>query len=296
MAVSGSKDFEPNVADYVEEAFERCGLEYRTGYDSVTARRSLNFLFADWANRGLNRWTIQQVTQTLATGISEYPVGTITATVGASGSLSIAETITGSSSGVTASIITKPSSTTVTLTVPSGTFNSGETITGSTSGATTTISASPSLEDVQSSIDILSSVVRRDNSDISVLRISRGDFLNIPNKTTPGRPTQFYVDRQITPVVKIWPQPENSTDALIYDRLVRIDDADAAVNTVDIPFRFYPCLAAGLAYYISLKRAPDRIQILKAIYDEEFTRAAEEDRDKANLNLVPAYSFISAIS
>ena len=296
MAVSGSKDFEPNVADYVEEAFERCGLEYRTGYDSVTARRSLNFLFADWANRGLNRWTIQQVTQTLATGISEYPVGTITATVGASGSLSIAETITGSSSGVTASIITKPSSTTVTLTVPSGTFTSGETITGSTSGATTTISASPSLEDVQSSIDILSSVVRRDNSDISVLRISRGDFLNIPNKTTPGRPTQFYVDRQITPVVKIWPQPENSTDALIYDRLVRIDDADAAVNTVDIPFRFYPCLAAGLAYYISLKRAPDRIQILKAIYDEEFTRAAEEDRDKANLNLVPAYSFISAIS
>jgi len=68
------------------------------------------------------------------------------------------------------------------------------------------------------------------------------------------------------------------------------------VNTVDVPFRFYPCLAAGLAYYISLKRAPDRIQILKAIYDEEFTRAAEEDRDKANLNLVPAYSFISAVS
>jgi hypothetical protein len=296
MAVSGSKDFEPNVADYVEEAFERCGLEYRTGYDSVTARRSLNFLFADWANRGLNRWTIEQVSQTLATGISDYPVGIITATVGASGSLSVAETITGSSSGVTASIITKPSSTTVTLTIPTGTFTSGETITGGTSGATTTISASPSLEDVQSSIDILSAVVRRDNSDISVLRISRGDYLNIPNKTTSGRPTQFYVDRQITPTVKVWPEPENNTDVLVYDRLVRIDDADAAVNTVDVPFRFYPCLAAGLAYYISLKRAPDRIQILKAIYDEEFTRAAEEDRDKANLNLVPAYSFISAVS
>ena len=142
----------------------------------------------------------------------------------------------------------------------------------------------------------MSAVVRRDNSDISVLRISRGDYLNIPNKTTSGRPTQFYVDRQITPTVKVWPEPENNTDVLVYDRLVRIDDADAAVNTVDVPFRFYPCLAAGLAYYISLKRAPDRIQILKAIYDEEFTRAAEEDRDKANLNLVPAYSFISAVS
>ena len=75
MAVSGSKDFEPNVADYVEEAFERCGLEYRTGYDSVTARRSLNFLFADWANRGLNRWTIEQVSQTLATGVSQSRSG-----------------------------------------------------------------------------------------------------------------------------------------------------------------------------------------------------------------------------
>ena len=76
MAVSGSKDFEPNVAEYVEEAFERCGLELRTGYDARTARRSLNFLFADWANRGLNQWTIERVTQNLVVGVLEYPVGT----------------------------------------------------------------------------------------------------------------------------------------------------------------------------------------------------------------------------
>ena len=104
------------------------------------------------------------------------------------------------------------------------------------------------------------------------------------------------MDRQITPVVKLWPTPENSTDQFIYDRLIRIDDADTSVNTVEIPFRFYPCLAAGLAYYISLKKAPDRIQILKALYEEEFLRAAEEDRDKANISLVPSYSFVSAIS
>ncbi len=296
MAVSGSKDFEPNVAEYVEEAFERCGLELRTGYDARTARRSLNLLFADWANRGLNRWTIKQVTQTLASGIAEYPVGTITLAVSASGSFSIAETITGGTSGATASVITKPTSTSLTITVPSGTFSASETITGGTSGASTTTTAVASLEDTQASIDILSGVIRRSSSDIAVTRISRDDYLTIANKSTTGRPTQFYVDRQITPVVKIWPTPENSTDEFIYDRLVRIDDADTSVDTVGVPFRFYPCLTAGLAYYLSLKKAPDRVQILKGLYEEEFQRAADEDRDKANINLVPSYTFVSATS
>ena len=293
MAVSGSKDFEPNVADYVEEAFERCGLEFRTGYDGETARRSMNFLFADWANRGLNRWTINQVSQTVASGVSSYPAGTITATVGSSASLTLGETITGGTSAVTASIITKPSATTVTLTVPSGTFTSGETITGGTSLASTTISASPSLDDARSTIDVLSAVVRRSDSDISISRISRDDYLSIPTKSSTGRPIQFYVDRQITPVIKVWLTPENSTDVIIYDRLIRIDDADSSINTVEVPFRFYPCLAAGLAYYISMKRAPDRMQFLKAVYEEEFLRAAEEDRDRASFSIVPSYSYLS---
>ena len=295
MAVSGSKDFEPDVAEYIEEAFERCGLELRTGYDAKTARRSLNFLFADWANRGLNRWTISQETQTFAKDIIEYPLGTVTLTVGASASFTISETITGGTSGATASVITKPTGTTFTITIPSGTFVASETITGGTSGATTTVSSAPSLVNPQSSIDILSAVVRGDNQDISVQRLSRDDYLTVPNKTTTGRPVQYYVDRQINPVIKVWPAPENSTDQLIYDRLVRIDDADTSINTVEVPFRFYPCLAAGLAYYISLKRAPDRIQVLKAIYEEEFTRAATEDRDRASLSLVPSESTLRAI-
>jgi hypothetical protein len=296
MAVSGSKDFEPNVAEYIEEAFERCGIEFRTGYDARTARRSLNLLFADWANRGLNRWTIKQVSQTVASGITDYPVGAITMSVSASGSFSIAETISGGTSGATASIITKPTTTSLTLTVPIGTFSSGETITGGTSGATTATTSTASLEDPQSTVDILSGVVRRSNSDISITRVSRDDYLTIANKSTTGRPTQFYVDRQITPIVKIWPAPENSTDIFIYDRLVRIDDADTSINTLDIPFRFYPCLTAGLAYYMALKRAPERVQILKGLYEEEFQRAADEDRDKANINLVPSYTFVSAVS
>ena len=214
MAVSGSKDFELDVADYIEEAFERCGLEARTGYDLKTAKRSLNLLFADWANRGLNQWTIKQRNFTVTSGDGE-----------------------------------------------------------------TNLDA-----DV---IDILSLVVRRDGTDYSLSRISRDAYLSIPTKTTTGRPTQFFVDRQITPNLKIWPLPDNSTDVIVYDALTRIDDADTYVNTVDMPFRFYPCLAAGLAYYIAMKKAPERLQILKPIYDEEMNRAMDEDRDRASFRVAP---------
>ena len=218
MAVSDSTDFELDVAEYIEEAFERCGLEVRTGYDLKSARRSLNILFADWANRGLNQWTIAQRTQTTTAGTAEYSLGT----------------------------------------------------------------------DV---IDILSVVVRRDNTDISAERLSRSEFLNIPNKTTQASPNQFFLDRQITPVLKLWPTPENSTDVVVYDALTRIEDAGAYTNTVDMPFRFFPCLAAGLAYYLSVKRAPQKTQLLKTIYEEEFDRAANEDRDRASFNITPNYMY-----
>ena len=215
MAVSGSTDFELDVADYVEEAFERCGLEARTGYDLKTAKRSLNLMLADWANRGLNQWTIQQRTISLVKSDGEYTLDT----------------------------------------------------------------------DV---IDILAVVIRRDGTDFSISRVSRDEFLSIPTKTTEGRPTQFFLDRQITPNLKVWPLPENGTDVLIFDCLTRINDADTAKNTMEVPFRFYPCLAAGLAYYISLKRAPERVQMLKAVYEEEFRRAIDEDRDRASFQISPS--------
>ena len=222
MATSSSVDFEIDVAEYIEEAFERCGIEVRTGYDLRTARRSMNLLFADWANRGLNQWTITQRTQALTASDADYTLGS----------------------------------------------------------------------DV---IDILSMVVRRSGTDFSMTRISRDDYINLPTKTTTGRPSQFFLDRQITPNLKIWSAPENSTDVLIYDALTRIQDVDASVNTVDIPFRFYPCLTAGLAYYLAMKRAPDRIKILKAVYEEEFERAAAEDRDRASLSLTPSTTYYGLI-
>ena len=117
----------------------------------------------------------------------------------------------------------------------------------------------------------------------------------MPNKNTQAKPNQYYIDRQINPVLKLYPTPDD-TYSIVYDRLVRMDDADTFTNTLDMPFRFYPCLSAGLAYYIALKRAPERIQMLKAVYEEEFERAAAEDRDRASLSLTPSrdyYTFIS---
>lgn len=300
MATSGSVDFNLDMAEITEEAFERCGLELRTGYDSRTARRSINLLFADWANRGLNLWTVEQVTQSLAnystsSAVAAYPLGTITATVGASTNLLVGRAITGSSSGTTATVISKPSSTTITITVPSGSFTAGETITSNVSdesGVATTIASNPSLANCQASVDMLEAVVRRDGSDISITRINRQDYLTIPDKTTQGRPTQFYIDRQITPTVTVWPAPENSTDQLIYYRIKRIEDADSGTNTADIPFRFLPCLVAGLSYFIAIKKAPDRVPMLKAMYDEEFQRAASEDAERTALRLVPSHSYV----
>jgi len=218
MTLSNSKDFEPDVAEYVEEAFERCGLEVRTGYDLKSARRSLNLLLAEWANRGLNQWTIKQRTLT---------------TIAADGTYDLSADV----------------------------------------------------------IDILSIVVQRDSTDYSLTRLSRDGFLTIPNKTTQGRVNQFFLDRQNTPVLNVWPVPDNSTDVIYYNALTRMDDADVYTNTLDLPFRFYPCLTAGLAYYIALKRAPNRVQMLKAMYEEEFDRAATEDRDRSSFNVVPNYQY-----
>ena len=218
MATSSSTDFEPNVAEFVEEAFERCGLELRTGYDLKTARRSINLMLAEWANRGLNQWTIEQDTQTVTEGTTDYSLNS-------------------------------------------------------------------------NVIDILDVVLRRTinqtQTDISMNRISRSEYINIPNKTTKARPSQFFLDKLSTPTLKIWPAPENSTDILVFNKIVRMDDADKPTNTMDMPFRFYPCFAAGLAYYISLKRAPERTSQLKALYEEEFDRAMSQDEDRASYRVRP---------
>jgi hypothetical protein len=215
MTTSGSRDFNLDVAEAIEVAYERIGLEMRTGYDAKTARRSMNIMFAEWANRGLNMWTVSTGTTTVTQGTAQYTLA----------------------------------------------------------------------EDV---VDILDMVLRRDGTDYEMARISRSDYLDFPNKTDQGRPSQFYYDRQIAPVINLWQTPENSTDQLVYYYVQRIEDVDNLTDTTGIPFRFYPCMVAGLAYYLSVKRAPERVQMMKSIYEEEFQRAANEDETRVGLRLVPS--------
>jgi len=290
MTTSNSTNFELDVADYIEEAFERCGKVVRTGYDLKTAKRSLNLLLAEWANRGLNQWTIAQTTLPLAANIRVYPGGTLNMVVAASANFAVTETITGGTSGATCQVTSKPTATALAITLPTGVFSAGETITGGTTGATTTVTSAVDFSDVQNTIDILSAAVRRDGTDFTIPRVSRDDYLTIPNKSTTGRASQFFLNRLITPQLELWPTPDNSTDVIIFNRLTRIQDADTFINTFEVPFRFYPCLAAGLAYYLSIKLAADRTPLLKALYEEEFDKAAVEDRDRASFTISPGYS------
>jgi hypothetical protein len=217
MATSGTTSFNLSIDDLVEEAFERCGIRATSGYQLSSARRSLNLLFLDWANRGLNLWTIEQATFLLTAGVNE---------------ISLDESV----------------------------------------------------------VNVLEAVIRQNNqginTDVYIERISREDWLNVPDKTTRARPAQFYVQRTNVPKVYFYPAADQNY-TFVYYRIRRIQDAGNYTNTADVNFRFLPCLASGLAYYLSLKFAADRAAALKAIYEEDFQRAALEDRDTASVQFVP---------
>lgn len=235
MVTSGTTAFNLDLNELVEEAFERCGAELRTGYDLRTARRSLNLLTIEWANRGINLWTIEQGSIPLVQGqiVYDLPVDTI---------------------------------------------------------------------------DLLEHVVRtqtgQQQTDITINRISIDTYSTIPNKNAQGRPIQVWINRQSgadypttgvkEPQINVWPAPDQSNYyTFVYWRLRRLQDAGDGVTTQDIPFRFLPCLVAGLAYHLSLKipGALERSMSLKAQYEELWQQAADEDREKAPLRIAPRQYF-----
>ena len=235
MTTSGNTAFNLNLNELVEEAFERCGAELRSGYDLRTARRSLNLLTIEWANRGINLWTIEQGSIPLVQGqiIYDLPADTI---------------------------------------------------------------------------DLIDHVIRTQTgqaqTDINISRISVDTYSTIPNKNAQGRPIQVWINRQsgatepVTgvayPQINVWPAPEQSNYyTFVYWRLRRIQDAGSGVTTQDIPFRFLPCMVAGLAYHLSKKipGALERTQMLKAEYEELWQQAADEDREKAPLRIAPRQMF-----
>jgi hypothetical protein len=236
MTTSGTSAFNLNLNELFEEAFERCGVEMRTGYHFRTARRSLNLLTVEWANRGINLWTIEQGSIPMVQGqiVYDLPVDTI---------------------------------------------------------------------------DLIEHVIRtgagQNQQDININRISVDTYSTIPNKNAQGRPIQVWINRQsgatepVTgiayPQINVWPTPnQNDLYTFVYWRLRRIQDAGTnGLVTQDIPFRFIPCLVAGLAYHLSMKipEAMDRITMLKAVYEELWQQAADEDREKAPLRIAPRQYF-----
>jgi|TARA_Y100000114_G_scaffold89588_1_gene83165 hypothetical protein len=213
---SGTNAFTLTIEEVIAESYERCGLFVRSGYDLKTSRRSLNLLFAEWANRGLNLWTIEQRTKTLSAGTSSYDLDTDLV-------------------DILSAVVTEASDTTV---------------------------------------------------DRQIERISRAEYLNISKKTTSASPTQFYIERTITPKLYVYPTPD-SADVFKYYAMTRIQDAGAYTNNPEIPFRFLPCLVSGLAYYIAMKKAPDRIGLLKQVYEDEWMRASSEDSTRSGIKIVP---------
>ena len=234
MTTTGTASFNLDLNLLIEEAFERCGAELRTGYDLRTARRSLNLLTIEWANKGINLWTIEQGSIPMVQGQISYdlPVDTI---------------------------------------------------------------------------DLFDHVIRTQTgqaqTDININRISADTYLTIPNKNAQGRPIQVWINRQSgaqnpsgvqAPNINVWPAPDqNNFYTFVYFRLRRIQDAGSGTTTQDIPFRFLPCLVAGLAYHLSLKipGALERAVALKAMYDEAWQQAADEDREKAPLRIAPRQYF-----
>jgi hypothetical protein len=233
MTTSGTTTWNPDIGEIVEEAFERAGLELRSGYDLKTARRSLNFLLTEFANKGLNLWTVASGTLTLVPGQKTYTT--------ADG-------------------------------LPADAVDYIEHVTRTTSGGIPT--------------------------DISLNRISVSTYANIPTKDQTGRPYQIYVNRATSsPQITLWPVPDSSTTyTLAYWYMKRLDDATNPISqTIQVPFRFYNALTAGLAYHIALKRpeVQDRISMLKDLYDEAFQLASDEDRDRSSVRFTPfvGYNF-----
>jgi len=225
MATSGTYTFNLDLSDILEEAYERAGLELRSGYDYRTARRSLDLMFLEWQNRGLNLWSVQEGTQTLTAGTGRYAL------------------------------------------------------------------TSDQLDVIEASLRTDDGDVNK-QTDLTMSRISVSQYSHLTNKLTQGRPIQYWIEKDPGAIaLNVWPVPDDAvTYKINYYYIQRVEDTGSpASNNVDIPARFMPCMAAGLAYYISIKRpeASERAPLLKQVYDEQWDLAADADRDKSSFYMVP---------
>jgi len=315
MAVtSGQTSFNLDLSELIEEAFERCGSQLRSGYDMRTARRSINLMTIEWANRGINLWTIEECAIPLVTNQGVYPVPADT--------IDILDLVTRTSNGSTSNqtdINLSRISESTYSTIPNK-LTTGRPIqvwfsrqTAQTNGvATTTVATgttTPSVSVTDTTINLTSVVglgstgfVKIDNETIGYTNIdaSTNQLLNCwrgqngTTATTHSAGASVYI--QNLPCVNVWPTPDagGGPYTLVYWRMRRLQDAGDGVNIQDIPFRFINCFVAGLSYMLSVKLPnidAQRVLGLKQDYEEQFTLAAQEDRETAPIRFVPRNLF-----
>jgi len=305
MTTTGSSIFNMEFSEIAEEAWERAGREMRSGYDLRTARRSMNLLTIEFANRGLNMWTIEQGSFNLTPGLNTYPLPTDTIDLldhvirtGANSSSTQADlNITRISVSTYATIpnkITQARPIQVWIQRLSGETNpTGSTLNGNITASDTTITLS-------SVVGLAASGYIRLDSETIYYNYIDGNTINncfrAQNGTTAAsHTTGTAIFVQQLPAVTVWPTPDSSVPyQFVYWRMRRIQDAGNGIQTADMNFRFLPCLVAGLAYYIAMKvpELMNRVEMLKAIYDEQFNLAAAEDHEKAAIRYVPRQMFI----
>jgi len=307
---SGASGFNLDLTEIVEEAFERVGSEMRTGYDLKTARRSMNLMFADWANRGINMWTFEQGTINLVQGLNTYTLPNDTVdllehvirTQANQQSNQADLTITRISVSTYATIpnkLTQARPIQVWVQRLDGQISpTGFTYQSADTGAqTVTLSSTAGLPTTGylniGSETIYYGWIASATTLGGVFRAQNGT-----SQTSPAVGTAVYVNN--IPRVTVWPTPDQGTVAtpyyqFVYWRMRRVEDAGGGVNVMDVPFRFIPCMVAGLAYYMALKvpGAMERLPVLKQQYDEAWDLASQEDHEKAAVRFVPRRQYIS---
>ena len=307
MPTSGTSSFNLDLNNLIEEAFERCGSELRSGYDLRTARRSLNLLTIEWSNRGINLWTVEQGTIPLVTGQAIYPVPVDT--------IQLLDTVirqnpgTLNQSDINISNIAEPTYSSIPNKLAQGRpiqywFNrqSGNenlttvTLAADINATDTTISVSDaSLLASAGFIKIGNETISYPNVDITnnqLLNCARGQY----GTTAASHLTGAVLTNQNLPCINIWPTPNAPGDqyTFIYWRMRRMQDAGNGTTVQDIPFRLIPCMVAGIAFHLSMKLPnvdPQRIAMLKADYEEQWMLASSEDRETAPLRIVPRNMF-----
>ena len=307
---SGTTTFDKtfSIDEIIEESYNRLGQFDMSGYNLKTARRSLNIMFQEWGNRGLHFWEVANTNITLETNKNEYKI--------------FRATSDGNSDGVTSTLTAAIATTTATAGITiasknrmpdSGTINVGSEnisytgfsdleLTGVTRGVNGTTAATHSdgaaiTNFVNQATEILECSYRNSsNVDSPLEKINRSQYQALSNKTSTGQPSQYFVQRFIDHVlitIYLTPSSTQNGDVINFYYEKRIQDAGAYSNATDVPYRFVPCMVAGLSYYLAMKYAQPRIQELKLIYEDELARALEEDGSSASVYISPKTYFPS---